>query len=52
MGAFDKDYFEDEYLLTKINIGVSFLLILMSTGILIKMCTGANHRFFVGVIGL
>ena len=52
MGAFDKDYFEDEYLLTRINIGVSIVIMLMSITILIKMCCGAKHQFFIGIIVL
>ena len=48
----DKEFVEDEILLTKINMGVSALFVIMCIATLIKICRGSRHPFFIKLIVL
>ena len=48
----DKEYMEDELYLTKISMGFSAVFALISITVLIKICRGSRHPFFIQIIVL
>ena len=48
--SYDKDYMKDELFLTKISLGASAIFALIALLVLIKICRGSRHPFFVKLV--